>query len=246
MPRVSRLLALLALCAAPLAAQAAPEQTGALEIKWMRDSEEYAALTRMVYRSAERVVGDAARRLPRGRAWAVVLDLDETALDNSIYQLTRVAYRLPFDTASWNAWVRREDAGAVPGVADFVTAMRRLGGHVAWISSRGDMTRDPTVANMRARGLWNDDDRICLLTADPAYNKAARRAEVASGSGRCAWDGTPMTVLGFFGDNIQDFPQAGENDPDAGPSDTAFGTRFFMLPNPMYGGWVTTPTRKVR
>jgi 5'-nucleotidase (lipoprotein e(P4) family) len=233
-------------CAAPLAAQSSPEQTGALEIKWMRDSEEYAALARMVYRTAERVVTDAAHRLPRGRAWAVVLDLDETTLDNSLYQLTRVAYRLPFDSGSWNAWVRRQDAGVVPGVVDFIAAVRRAGGHVAWISSRGDMTRDPTVANMRTFGLWNDDDRICLLTADPSYNKAARRAEVALGSGRCAWDGTPMTVLGFFGDNIQDFPQAGESDPDAGPSDAAFGTRFFMLPNSMYGGWVTTPTRKVR
>ena len=125
MMRRFALLALLAAPAAPLAAQAPviaqspPELEGALEIKWVRDSEEYAALARMVYRQADRVVTDAARRLPRGRAWAVVLDLDETTLDNSVYQLSRKAYQLPFDTASWNAWVRRQDSGAVPGVVDF-------------------------------------------------------------------------------------------------------------------------------
>lgn len=230
---------------APVIAQAPPELSGALEIKWMRDSEEYAALTRMVYRTAERVVGEAARRLPRGRAWAVVLDLDETTLDNSVYQLSRIAYGEAFDTASWNDWVRRKQSGVVPGVVEFVAAMRRLGGKVAYISSRGDMTREPTIVNLRVLSLWADDDRLCLLTADPQYNKAARRAEVTAGSGRCAWDGTPLTVLGYFGDNIQDFPQAGENDPDAG-SDAAFGVRFWMLPNPMYGGWVTRPTRQAR
>ena len=42
----------------------------------------------------------------RGAVWAVVLDLDETVLNNQTYQLERAAYQAPFDTDSWNAWVR--------------------------------------------------------------------------------------------------------------------------------------------
>jgi len=239
-----RAVAFLLLAAAPLGAQTpAPELQGGLEVKWMRDSEEYAALTRMVYRVAERALSDAARRVPRGQPWAVVLDLDETALDNSTYQLTRLAYRLPFDTVSWNDWVRRGEAGVVPGTAEFVAAIRRLGGQVAWISNRSDATRQATLATMAARGLWHDNDRMCPVT-DPANTKAVRRAEVMTGNGPCGW-GRAVTVVGYVGDNIQDFPQAGEADPDAG-NDAAFGVRFFMLPNPMYGGWMTRVTRRDR
>ncbi len=248
MSRAALVLALLVAVSgpAPLGAQTTPpELQGGLEIKWMRDSEEYAALSRQLYRLAERAVAEAARRASRGR-WAVVLDLDETVLDNSAYQLERLAYRLPFDSTSWNAWIRhRREAGTVPGIGEFIAAVRRLGGRVAWISNRWDSTREPTRADLVRHGLWNDDDRLCLLTAEPAYTKAARRAEVTGGSGRCAWDGAPMTVLAYVGDAMGDFPAAGEADPDAG-SDAAFGTRFFMLPNPMYGSWVTRVTRRGR
>ena len=240
------LLALALAGAVPLRAQATiPELQGGLEVKWVRDSEEYAALTRMVYRVGTRAVADAARRVPRGRAWAVVLDVDETALDNSVYQLTRLTYRLAYDTASWNDFVRRQESGVVPGVVEFVAAVRQLGGRVAWISNRLESVRQATQANMAARGLWGADDRLCLANNDPQYTKTARRAELLSGSGACGWPGQPVEVLAWFGDNIQDFPQAGEPDADAG-KDTAFGTRYFMIPNPLYGGWVTRVTRRDR
>lgn len=228
--------------ASSLAAQTTPpELQGGLEIKWLRDSEEYASLARQVYRMADRAVSESARRAPRGR-WAVVLDLDETVLDNSAYQIERLAYRVPFDSASWNAWTRRREAGVVPGVAAFIQSVRRQGGHVAWISNRWDTVAEPTRADLARWGLWSDDDRLCLLTADRAYDKAARRREVLTGSGRCAWEAQAMTVLAYVGDAMGDFPAAGEGDPDAG-NDVAFGTRFFLLPNPMYGPWVTRVTR---
>jgi hypothetical protein len=40
-----------------------------------------------------------------------------------------------------------------------------------------------------------------------------------------------------------DFPADGEPFPGAG-EDSAFGTRFFMLPNPMYGPWSRSVTRR--
>ena len=240
------LLALALAGALPLRAQATiPELQGGLEVKWVRDSEEYAALTRMVYRVGTRAVTDAARRVPRGRAWAVVLDVDETALDNSTYQLTRLTYRLGYDTASWNDFVRRQESGVVPGVVEFVAAVRQLGGRVAWISNRLESVRQPTQANMAARSLWGADDRLCLANDDAQYTKTVRRAELASGTGACGWAGQAVEVLAYVGDNILDFPQAGEPDADAG-KDSAFGTRYFMIPNPIYGGWVTRVTRRDR
>lgn len=220
------------------ASAAAAQSTSHLGVKWVRDSEEYAALSRQVYRVAARAVAQA---VPQGRPWAVVLDIDETALDNSVYELERATYGLPFADASWDAWVARRQAAVVPGAVDFVAEVRRLGGRVAWISNRPDRLAEATRANLESAGLWSVTDRLCLA-GDTAYTKRVRRAEVFAGRGRCGWP-EAVSVVAFLGDQTGDFPAAGESDPDAG-NDAAFGTRFFMLPNPMYGGWTTRVTRR--
>lgn len=230
--------ALLALCLVATTAQA-QNATGHLGVKWVRDSEEFAALSRQVYRLAGRAVQSA----PRRGVWAVVLDVDETALDNSTYELERAAYGLTFASGSWDAWVRRGEAAAVPGVVEFVGGVRRLGGRIAWVSNRSDQTADATRGNLERVGLWQAADRLCLAAADTSYTKRVRRAEVMTGSGRCGWPGEPATIIAYIGDQIGDFPATGEPDPDAG-SDAAYGTRFFILANPMYGGWLSRVTRR--
>ena len=225
--------------AAPFAqAPAAPHELG---IKYMRDSEEYAALARQTYRLATDAVQRAAQAPGRQQPWAVVLDIDETTLDNSTYELERVTYGLPFEAKSWNAWVFRHAAGVVPGVVEFVAAVRRAGGRIAWISDRDTATVDATRVNLKSAGLWNDDDRMCLQDA-PERTKSIRRAEVVSGSGACAWAGTAVRAVAFLGDQMGDFPAAAEHIPDTG-TDAAFGRTCFLLPNSMYGQWATRVTR---
>src|SRR5206468_4314090 len=92
-----------------------PAARAGLEIKYMRDSEEYATLARQVYRLAADAVSRRSQALA-SRSWTVVLDVDETALDNSPYQLDRAAYGLGFERSSWDGWVLRREAAAVPGV----------------------------------------------------------------------------------------------------------------------------------
>jgi 5'-nucleotidase (lipoprotein e(P4) family) len=210
-----------------------------LEIKYVRDSAEYATLARQVYRQATAAVRSATAALGAERRWAVVLDIDETALDNSPYQLERAAYHQPYEPPSWKAWVARGEARAVPGVNDFVVFVRKAGGRVAWISNRDEGSREPTRRNLVAVALWEDDDRLCLASkaGDP---KAVRRREVMTGAGTCGW-GVPVEILAFVGDQMVDFPERGESLPDAG-QDEAFGTRFFIMPNPMYGAWTSTVT----
>src|SRR5207248_1573238 len=117
-----------------------------LGIKYVRDSAEYAALVRQVYRSAGEVIsrGQSAA----SGAWAVVLDVDETTLDNSTYQLERAAYGLPFDADSWRAWVERRQAPAVPGVIAFIDRIRAAGGHIAFITNRDATLAEATRANL--------------------------------------------------------------------------------------------------
>jgi len=213
----------------PLAAQL-PEHKA---IKWVRDSREYVELTRQIYAQATAAVRTAAAREPG--PWAVVMDLDETVLDNSVYQLQIAAYGTAFDTASWNAWVRRAEAGVVPGAAEFIAAVHEAGGRMAYVSGREQSTTEETRRNLAALGLIRDGDLLCLRDAAGAYSKRMRRAELRAGKGRCAWD-TPVPVVAYIGDATGDFPA-----PDEEPG--TFGVKFFMLANPMYGSWEGAVTR---
>lgn len=236
---------LAALCLLPGVA-GAQEYGQGLQVKYVRDSDEYATLVRQVYRMAAARLPEAVRAQPRGAPWAVVLDVDETALDNSVYELERATYGIPFNAPSWDAWVERREAGAVPGVADFIRTVRAAGGRVAWISNRDEATGEATRANLTEHGLWAEGDLLCLQrAADTAYTKPRRRAELAGGSGACAWPGIRPRVVAFVGDAMGDFPAADEPIAAGGAAgENAFGTRFFLLPNPMYGRWVTRVTRR--
>lgn len=211
-----------------------------LGIKYVRDSEEYATLARQVYRGATEAV---TRAIPAAgqRRWGVILDIDETSLDNSTYQVERAVYGLPYDDLSWNAWVNRRAAAAVPGVVDFIAGVRRAGGHVAWITNRDVSVKDATRANLVSEHLWNEDDRLCPAEG-AARTKRVRRGEVVSGEGACAWPGQPLLVVALVGDQLGDFPDADEKIPGTG-TDAAFGRTCFLLPNPMYGSWTTKVTR---
>src|ERR1041384_798572 len=77
-----------------------------LEIRWFRTSAEYRALTRQTYRYAAERLPELSRGLaPRG--WAVIVDADETVLDNSVYQERRAP--LLVDGVVQHRFVRIED-----------------------------------------------------------------------------------------------------------------------------------------
>jgi len=227
---------------APAPATRPADATDSLDIKWVRDSAEYATLTRMVYAMATRALPPADAPVA-GLTKAVVLDLDETALDNSVFQLERQTYGLPYELSAWNSWCERRAAGSVPGVKDFIRAARAQGLRVAWISDRRESTRAATRDNVQSLGLLAEGDLLCLRTDDAAYNKAARRRELREGTGACSY-GTPAKAVAYLGDQLGDFPAASEPAPNVQDPD-AFGRVFFLLPNPMYGLWTNAVTRKL-
>lgn len=218
------------------------ETSGAdhLEIKWFRDSAEYSWLTEQVYKQATDAVIPQGRALGKKATWTVVLDIDETTLDTSAYWLELASYDQLFTWESWNAWCERRDAPTVPGVVAFVAAIRKAGGEVAWISNRHEVSRQATVDNLKAHGLWSDADRMCLLTDDDAYTKEVRRTQLRDGNGPCGAEGRPVQVVAYLGDAAGDFPTEAEG----GPRLPQLGVRDFVLPNPMYGGWEHKNTRR--
>lgn len=242
--------ALIAVIAVLFIAPALPAQvaTRSLEVKYVRDSAEYATLCRMIYRTA---TGAVTKTHPASGAWGVILDVDETTLDNSQYQIERAVYGLGYDEASWAGWVGRAEAGTVPGVKDFLDAVRALGGKVVFITdrnteyvaadgSKADLVK-ATRDNLDHNHLFASGDLLCLKSG-PSDSKALRRKSVQEGTGACSWSGTPVQIIAFAGDQMTDFPSAGEPFPGAG-TDKEFGISFFLLPQPMYGRWASSVTR---
>ncbi len=232
MPAAAFALFLTLLSPLAIAAEAAeaPAHTSETALKWVRDSAEYHGLTTQTYRAALGAVRRQSKKLKKGQ-WAVILDVDETVLDNSTYQLERHAYGLPYDSPSWHAWCRREAAAAIPGAKDFVDGVRSLGGTVVYLTNRKDVVAAPTQANLVAEGLWTDGDLLCPRTE--TSDKAPRRAAVRAGTGGCT-TGKPLAVVAYLGDSWEDLPRDGE---DGGARMDELGKRFFVLPNPLYGHW---------
>ena len=212
----------------------APEGLRAPEaVRWVRDSTEHRALFLQVYRAATaHVEREAATRAPG--TWAVVLDADETVIDNSLYQLERARAGQPFDSASWTAWCARREAVPLPGASAFLSRVRALGGRIAIVTNRSAAECPDTEAVFRAQGLAHDA-LLCKPDASPS-DKNPRFEAVARGTTPAGLP--PLEVVAFVGDNILDFPEKTQAIRDRGDEAFAdFGARFFVLPNPMYGSW---------
>lgn len=202
-------------------------------IRWVRSSAEYHAALFQVYRLATTRVEQAVAKLPAG-SWAVILDADETVLDNSLYQLERSKLGLGFSAESWNAWVKRREATVLPGSASFLARVRALGGKIAIVTNRLESECADTRAVFDTFKLPYDA-MLCRMDGTPS-DKNPRFASVAEG--RSAASSTPLAVVAVIGDNIQDFPGLSQKTREQGaPGFTEFGVRYFLVPNPMYGSW---------
>jgi len=220
----------------PQTEASAPSMTELPEsLHWFRNSAERRALALQAYRLATDRIEQAAQGREAG-SWAVILDADETVLDNSTYEKELLERRLTHTPALWSAWVARKAAPAIPGAGPFIGRVRALGGRVAIVSNRTEAECADTSANLASLAIAYD----AILCRAERSEKGPRFDKVARGE--AFPDGKPVEVLMWVGDNILDFPglnQAMRN----GPQDAfaPFGSRFIVLPNPMYGSWEKNP-----
>ncbi|MDA0791669.1 MAG: acid phosphatase [Proteobacteria bacterium] len=249
---------------------------------WMQTSPEYRANARLVYAVARRQLaalkadpglsGDleqaaqygcqagrtcgalaVARLIP-----AVVLDIDETVLDNSAYQARRALEGASFDPVSWDLWLAERAARAVPGAAAFIAAARAEGIAIVYITNRQCAARpgaaDPcpqrgdTIANLARVGIpsLGDQDLLLLRAERPAWDESEKQA-------RRAFVATRYRLMMLIGDDIGDLASHVKALPI--PDKAAFvdehehllGVHWLQLVNPVYGSWTrsfgTTPPR---
>ncbi|MBC2604961.1 HAD hydrolase-like protein [Pelagicoccus albus] len=207
-----------------------------LDLHWVRNSAEYEALVRQIYRAAtieleQRVASGEFE----GKSWGVALDADETILDNSLEAKERMGRK--FDLDVWNAWCERMEAPAVPGSVEFIQRVKELGGKVAVVSNRSVVVQKATEKNLKELGV--DFDVVLLM--DEEGNKTPRWNLIESGKAKRGLKA--FEIVMYFGDNIHDFPAMEQ---DLAVSDDeedfdSFGREYIVLPNPVYGSWVKNP-----
>jgi len=213
-------------------------QTGA--ILWTQSSAEYRALAYQTFVLARlRLEQNLQTRNPRSRnrthqRTAVIVDADETVLDNSRFQAELVLRGMSYTAQAWREWCQRAEAGAVPGAVDFLTYAVQHGVSVFYITNRRQAEKAGTIANLQKLGFPNVSNETVMVRDDGApASKESRRQLVAA----------RYRIALLVGDNLNDF-----NDDFSGKSimDRAnqvdreraeFGTRYIVVPNPMYGDW---------
>lgn len=163
---------------------------------------------------------------------AVVLDLDETVLDNSPYQLSIIAANRTYDEGSWAEWVQKASAEALPGALEFTRNCQERGVEVYYVSNRSIDFMNPTITNMQNLGFPNADPDHILLKEDDS-DKTTRREFVAS----------HHDVILYCGDNLRDYREDfSDRTVDFGKDhveerESEMLTEFIIFPNPMYGEW---------
>jgi 5'-nucleotidase (lipoprotein e(P4) family) len=202
-----------------------------LDIKWFQRAAERKALSLQAYQLAtKKLEAKVATGVPA--SWGVVLDIDETTLDNSPYQKSRADLGLGYSPATWTDWVNQKAAKPIPGVPAFMARVKALGGKVVLVSNRIEMTEcAQTRENLAAQAI-TFDAMLCKTTTS---DKNPRFDQVKMGQGTGL---APLTVVMFVGDNILDFPGISQDIRKMADSAfAAFGDSNFLLPNPMYGSW---------
>jgi acid phosphatase len=219
---------------------------------WQQTSVEAKLISEQAYR-------DAADRLDaalRDKSWdalakderanplkglppAVVLDVDETVLDNSPYQARLIRDGKEYNEATWADWVREEAALPIPGALAFAKIAAGKGIRVIYVSNRAQDLNDATLDNLRKLGFPIADKDVFLGLGtfvegceQNGSEKTCRRQLI----------GRRYRVLMQFGDQIGDFTGILANTPDGRvqamqPYAGWIGERWFVLPNPTYGSW---------
>ena len=223
-------------------------------VTWIQSSVEYKAVTQSLYAAAitelDKALADKQwdalvpeERDNAGKTAelkpAIIMDIDETVLDNSPYQARLVLNGKEYDELTWDQWVAEKKAKPVPGVVEFAKAATEKGITIFYLSNRAVHLQEATIANLKAEGLPIANDNVFLglgtVVADCEQNgseKNCRRRLV----------GREYRVLMQFGDQFGDFAEVVVNTVDGrnemfDKHQAWFGQRWWMLPNPSYGSW---------
>lgn len=214
---------------------------------WVQSAAEYQGLSRQTWRQvvdavattrSDRTVsavGDAGGATDL-RPPAVIVDVDETVLDNAPYQARLIENGDDYASESWAAWVNEARAEPVPGARQALRDIDAMGVSVFYVTNRNADLEDATRRNLTALGfpIKTGRDHVLMRNEhdDGGSDKSPRRATVAA----------THRIIALVGDDLGDFGP-GKKDGRArreqivADNAARWGHTWFVLPNPMYGSW---------
>ena len=218
-----------------------------LAVLFKRTSAEYKANTFQIYTSAKNNIDKALA----DKSWtalknqlknyqnlppAIILDIDETVLDNSEHQVRSIKNGTNYPIG-WKEWVSEESAGALPGVKEFLSYANTKGIKIFYVTNRTHDLEEYTRNNIKSLGLPFDNDMDVLLMKNEkgwGSDKTSRRDLIRK----------DFRVIQIFGDQLDDFIPLTESAKSMNERKILidkyadmWGEKWYMLINPMYGEW---------
>ncbi len=218
---------------------------------WVQTSAEYAVASIQVF-SLAAAQADAAIADPEwtalpelqspepGLPVAVITDVDETVLDNSAFTARNILADRQYTGEAWDQWVSEAQADAISGAARYLDWLaNQRGVTVFYVTRRRADHEAATRSNLARLGfpLSASEDTLLMDDERPGWGsqKNTRRREIAS----------RYRVIQVFGDNLSDFMDLPDSASPATrlqralDAEAMWGTRWFLIPNPIYGDWET-------
>lgn len=209
-------------------------------VLYMQKAAEYRALCYQAF-NAGRAFLDAdfekknLKKLPkeeRKKPRAIVVDIDETVLDNSPAQAYGIVNKKPFNLPDWYAWGDRRSAKAIPGAVDFLNYAVSKGVKIFYVSNRDEVQKQATIDNLKSVGFQDvSSENVVLRTAESG--KEPRRKAISAN----------YRIVILVGDNLNDFSDVFERKSvderyaEVEKNRPLFGAKYIVLPNAMYGDW---------
>ncbi|UII33078.1 5'-nucleotidase, lipoprotein e(P4) family [Fulvivirga ulvae] len=201
-------------------------------VLWYQKSAEMVAAYLQAYKYAEMLVDSKLKTIRSRLPLAVVLDIDETVLDNSPYEAQLIEKGKTYESATWKLWTDEARAKALPGALEFVNFAKEKGVEIFYISNRKTDELESTIENLKKYRFPDADEKHVILKSSTS-DKTARRGKVSS----------THTILVFVGDNLTDYSELyADRGSDMGKelvlkNKEELLYNFVILPNPMYGEW---------
>ena len=169
---------------------------------------------------------------------AVVVDVDETMLDNSAFQARLVKSGGVYTESAWAAWCNERAALALPGAREFSNFANSRGVRIIYLSNRDVSLTEVTRQNLAEQGFSDSSNTATFLFRDKANQmdtKGQRRAFAAQ----------KYRLVMLIGDNLGDFNEGYKASQSARRTlvtdfSDYWGARWIMIANPTYGSWEQT------
>ena len=233
-------------------AQSGPSEDSKLSaVLWQQTSAEYEALCHQAFNAAayrlaiisnsgldviDQETGAAiVDQSSPNKKMAIVMDLDETVLDNSPYNGWLIENNKTYNAESWTEWCNLAKAELVPGALEFIEKAKNQGIKIMYISNRSVDDLEATISNLQNSGITVDRSNVLLKTEN---SEKIKRREQVMGS---------YNIVMLIGDNLADFTDAFDQELSINERKVLiekyrndFGKKFIVLPNVMYGDWENT------